>query len=104
MDVVRLRLLIVLASSPLTACVTAFAGPASFVGIAAPHLAKRGRGTSRPLVVTPACFRAGAVFCCGCDLIARTLFAPIELSVSAVTAVFGAPVVIALMLRRRGYR
>ncbi len=103
-DVRRLRLAIVLASSILSACVTAFAGPVSFVGIAAPHLARLGVGSSRPLLVTPACFLAGAVFCCGCDLIARTLFAPVELPVSSVTALFGAPVVIALMLRRRSYR
>ena len=103
-DVRRLRLLIVAVSSLLSACVAAFAGPVSFVGIAAPHLAKRGVGSSRPLFVTPACFLTGAAFCCGCDLIARTLFSPVELSVSAVTAVFGAPVVIALMLRGRAGR
>ena len=100
-NVGALRMLIVLVSSLLSACVAAFAGPVSFVGIAAPHLARRGVGSSRPLLVTPACFLTGAAFCCGCDLVARTLFSPVELSVSAVTAVFGAPVVIALMLRGR---
>lgn len=100
-DVGRFRMLIVLLSSMLSALVTAFAGPVSFVGIAAPHLTKLALGTSVPLRSTPAVFLAGAIFCCGCDLIARTLFSPIELSVSAVTAVFGAPVVIALMLKRR---
>lgn len=99
-----LRMLIVLVSSLLSACVAAFAGPVSFVGIAAPHLARRGVGSSRPLFVTPACFLTGAAFCCGCDLIARTFFSPVELSVSAVTAVFGAPIVIALMLHRRSLR
>lgn len=100
-NVGALHLLIVAVSSLLSACVAAFAGPVSFVGIAAPHLAKRGVGSSRPLYVTPACLLTGAAFCCGCDLVARTLFSPVELSVSAVTAVFGAPVVIALMLRGR---
>ena len=100
-NVGALRMLIVLVSSLLSACVAAFAGPVSFVGIAAPHLAKRGVGSSRPLYVTPACLLTGAAFCCGCDLIARMLFSPVELSVSAVTAVFGAPIVIALMLRGR---
>lgn len=103
-NVLGLRMLIVLVSSLLSACVAAFAGPVSFVGIAAPHLARRGVGSSRPLLVTPACFLTGAAFCCGCDLVARTLFSPVELSVSAVTAVFGAPVVIALMLRGRAGR
>ena len=103
-NVTELRMLIVLVSSLLSACVAAFAGPVSFVGIAAPHLARRGVGSSRPLLVTPACFLTGAAFCCGCDLLARTLFSPVELSVSAVTAVFGAPVVIALLLRGRSGR
>ena len=103
-NVLGLRMLIVAVSSLLSACVAAFAGPVSFVGIAAPHLARRGVGSSRPLLVTPACFLTGAAFCCGCDLVARTLFSPVELSVSAVTAVFGAPVVIALMLRGRAGR
>jgi len=95
------RVTLVLLSSVLSACVTAFAGPISFVGIAVPHLVKTLLGTSRPLVVIPACFLGGAIFCLGCDLIARTVFAPTELSISSVTALFGAPVVISLMLRRR---
>ena len=41
------------------------------------------------------------MFCLGCDLLARTCFAPTELSISSVTAVFGAPIVISIMLRRR---
>ena len=52
------------------------------------------------LVVLPGCCLGGAAFCLLCDLIARSLFAPTELSISAVTAVFGAPVVIGLLIRR----
>jgi iron complex transport system permease protein len=48
----------------------------------------------------PASFLGGSFFVLICDLIARTLFAPTELSVSTVTAVFGAPVVLFIMLRR----
>jgi iron complex transport system permease protein len=95
------RATLVLLSSVLSACVTAFAGPISFVGIAVPHLVKTLLGTSRPLVVIPASFLGGAIFCLGCDLIARTMFAPTAFSISSVTALFGAPVVLSLMLRRR---
>ena len=84
----------------LAACVTAFAGPISFVGIAVPHLVKQLLGSAKPLVVLPGCCLGGAAFCLLCDLIARSLFAPTELSISAVTAVFGAPVVIGLLIRR----
>ena len=44
----------------------------------------------------------GGAFCLFCDLIARTAFAPTEVSISSVTAVFGAPVVIYMMLHRKG--
>ena len=57
-------------------------------------------GSARPLFVLPGCCLGGAAFCLLCDLIARSLFAPTELSISAVTAVFGAPVVIWLLIRR----
>ena len=97
------RVALILLSSILSACVTAFAGPISFVGIAVPHLVKSLLKTARPLLVIPACFLGGAVFCLFCDLIARTAFAPTELSISSVTAVFGAPVVIYIMIRRKRF-
>ena len=95
------RLELILLSSVLSACVTAFAGPISFVGIAVPHLMKSLFRTAKPILMVPACFLGGAVFCLFCDLLARTMFAPTELSISSVTAVFGAPVVIWMMVRQR---
>ena len=100
-NVRRFRAALILLSSVLSACVTAFAGPVSFVGVAVPHLMKRLFGTAKPLLMIPACFLGGAVFCLASDLIARMLFSPMELSISTVTAVFGAPVVIWMMLHRR---
>ena len=96
----RFRVELILLSSILSACVTAFAGPISFVGIAVPYLMKWLFKTARPLLIIPACFLGGAVFCLFSDLVARTVFAPTELSISSVTALFGAPIVIAMMLRR----
>ena len=101
-NVKRFRVELILLTGVLSACVTAFAGPISFVGIAVPHLSRRLFNTSRPIVMIPACFLGGAVFCLLCDLIARTLFAPTELSISSVTAVFGVPVVIWMLLHRQG--
>ena len=96
------RLALILLSSILSACVTAFAGPISFVGIAVPHLVKSLVRTAKPILIIPACFLGGAVFCLFCDLIARTAFAPTEVSISSVTAVFGAPIVIYMMVFQRG--
>ena len=95
------RMILILLSSVLSACVTAFAGPISFVGMAVPHLVKQSLNTSKPIVVIPGIFLGGAVFCMLSDLIARTAFAPLELNISTVTSVFGAPVVIAMLLKRQ---
>lgn len=98
-----LRALLIILSGLLSASVTAFAGPVSFVGIAVPHIIRVLFKTSKPLVMIPACFLGGSIFCMLCDMIARTVFAPTELSISTVTAIFGAPVVIVIMLgRKRG--
>ncbi len=95
------RGILIFLSSILSACVTAFAGPISFVGIAVPHLVKSMMKTAKPILIIPACFLGGAVFCLFCDLIARTIFAPTELSISSVTAIFGAPIVIYMMVKRQ---
>lgn len=95
------RVMLILVSSVLSACVTAFAGPISFVGIAVPHLVKLALKTSKPIVVIPGVFLGGALFCMGCDLIARTAFAPLELNISTVTSIFGAPIVIWMLIKRQ---
>lgn len=95
----RLRIMLVVLSSILSACVVAFAGPISFVGVAAPHLVKNFLSSTKPVLMIPACFLGGSVFCLFCDLLARTMFAPTELSISTVTAVFGVPVVLWVMIR-----
>ena len=101
MNVKLFRVLIILLSSLLSACVVAYAGPVSFVGIAVPHLTKMMFSSSKPSVILPGSFLLGAVFCLVCDLIARTAFAPTELAIGTVTAIFGAPVVIGMLLSRR---
>ena len=58
-------------------------------------------GTAKPVMMIPGCFLGGGTFCLFCDLAARSLFSPVELSISSVTAVFGAPVVIWMMLREK---
>lgn len=95
-----LRILLVVLSSVLSACIVAFAGPISFVGIAVPQLIRKLFGTTKPLLMIPACFLGGSVFCLLCDLLARTWMAPTELSISTVTAIFGAPVVLWIMVSR----
>ena len=95
-----LRVELIILSSILSACIVAFAGPISFVGVAVPRLVKSLLGSAKPILMIPACFLGGSVFCLFCDLLARTMFAPTELSISTVTAMFGAPVVLWGMIRR----
>ncbi|MCR4946208.1 MAG: iron ABC transporter permease [Lachnospiraceae bacterium] len=100
-NVKRFRIALIILSGLLSATVTAFAGPVSFVGIAMPHVARSILKTERPVIIIPASVLLGAAFCLFCDLLARSIFSPVELSISAVTAVFGAPIVIYMMIERR---
>ena len=100
-NIKALRAGIVILSSILSASIVAFAGPISFVGIAAPHLIRKLFQTNKPIVMIPASFLGGSLFCLICDLIARNLLSPTELNISTVTAVFGAPVVIIILLDRK---
>ena len=100
-NIKRIRIILILLSSILSATVTAFAGPISFVGIAVPHIMRMAMKTAKPVVMVPGCFLGGAIITLLCDCIARTAFAPTEISISAVTSVFLAPVVIYLLVARR---
>ncbi len=99
-NIIAVRISIILLSSLLSACVTAFAGPISFVGIAVPHLVKLMLKTSKPIVMIPGCFLGGAAIMLLCDGIARVCFAPTELAISSVTAILLVPVVLYMILRR----
>ena len=100
-NVKAFRIALVILTGVLSACVAAFAGPISFVGIAVPHIARQLLKTQKPILLIPASFLCGALFCVLCDLVARTLFSPTELSISTVTSAIGAPIVIWLMVSRR---
>lgn len=101
MNIKQFRLMLILVSSLLSAIVTAFAGPISFVGIAIPHVIRTITKTSNVKTMIIASFLGGAAACLLCDLIARCMFAPMELSVSTITAVFGAPIVITMLLKKK---
>ena len=103
-NITFLRVALILVSSLLAACVTAFAGPISFVGIAVPHLIGSITKTSEPKIMIPGVFLGGAIVTLFCDAIARTIFAPTEVSISSVTAVLLVPVVIMIMIKRRDGR
>lgn len=95
------RVTLIFITSSLAAIVTAYAGPISFVGLAVPHLVHTGLRNEQPHYVIPTCFLTGSAFCLLCDWIARTAFAPVELGLSSLTALFGAPIVLRLLFKRQ---
>lgn len=95
------RALLILGAVLLAAVATASAGPVAFVALASPQIALRLARCPQPPLLSSAV--AGAMLTAGADLIARTVFSPIELPVGVVTAVLGAPYLIYLLVRiRRG--
>lgn len=105
LNVYRARLWILLSASILAGSVTAFCGPISFIGLAVPHLARSLFNTSDHRTLIPASILIGAIVALSADLIAQVPGAQnITLPLNAVTALFGAPVVIWVILRRRNLR
>ncbi|MCR5107845.1 MAG: iron ABC transporter permease [Lachnospiraceae bacterium] len=103
-NVRALKIAIILSACLMAAIVAAFAGPISFVGIAVPQLMRQLFRTEKAGTMIPACFLGGSVFCLFSDLIARTVFAPNELSISSITSILGAPVVIMMLIGRQNRR
>lgn len=95
------RFLILFSSCALAGMITSVAGPVAFVGLAVPHMVRLAFSTSDNKILLPGCLIAGAVVTGLCDFIARMVFSPVELPISAITAFFGAPIVISLLLKRK---
>lgn len=94
------RYALIVISSILTAAVTAFAGPISFIGLAVPHICRILFHTSDSRGLIPAVALGGGVMAGLCDFTARNLLQPVELPLGAITAVIGAPIVVWLLMRR----
>jgi iron complex transport system permease protein len=98
-DVARSERIALVSASLATGSAVAMAGPVSFVGLIAPHLVRLIVGADHRLVL-PASALFGAAFLIGCDLVARTIIAPLELPVGIITAMIGGPVFLWLLFRR----
>ena len=100
-SVTRLRLLVIIATALLAGTSTAFTGPIAFIGITVPHIARGLFRTSNHGVVLPASMLCGAVIMLLCDLISQLPGMQSTLPVNAVTALFGAPVIIWIILKNK---
>jgi iron complex transport system permease protein len=98
-DVDRAERVALVSASLATGAAVALSGPVSFVGLIVPHLVRLIVGADHRLVL-PASALFGAAFLIGCDLVARTIIAPLELPVGIITAIVGGPVFLWLLFRR----
>jgi len=98
-EVRRVRLIVFVAASLLVGASVASSGSVGYVGLVVPHLVRLSFGSDNRLVIVAAAL-AGAAFVIVADTVARTIIAPRELPVGAITALIGAPLFIYLLRRK----
>ncbi|MEL0652232.1 iron ABC transporter permease [Algibacter sp. TI.3.09] len=102
LNIKKSRLIIIIATSLLAGTITAFTGPIAFIGLAIPHLTRQIFNTSNHKILLPAVFLLGGIVMLVCDSIAQLPNSDYTLPINAITALIGAPVVIWLLVRKRG--
>ncbi len=100
-NVKRTRNIILISTSLLTGVITAFSGPIAFIGLAVPHLTKMLFTTSNHKILMPAVAISGAIIMLICDSIAQLPSSEYTLPINAITSLFGAPIIIWLLIRKR---
>jgi len=100
-NIKNVRNLTLLATSLLTGAITAFSGPIAFVGLAVPHLTKLLFSTSNHKTLVPAVAISGAIVMLICDGISQVPGSEFTLPINAITSLFGAPIIIWLLVRKR---
>lgn len=100
-SVVKIRLLIIIATALLAGGVTAFTGPIAFIGLAVPHMVRLLWKTSDHKVTIPASLLTGANILLICDLLSQSTLNGYVLPINAISSLVGAPVIIWIILRNR---
>jgi iron complex transport system permease protein len=100
-NVKQTRNLTLISTSLLTGVITAFSGPIAFIGLAVPHLTKLLFSTSNHKILLPAVAVSGAIIMLICDSIAQLPNSEYTLPINAITSLFGAPIIIWLLVRKR---
>jgi iron complex transport system permease protein len=100
LDVVRTQRLAFFSASLATGAAVSVGGPIGFIGIVIPHLVRLLVGGDHR-VVLPAATLVGAAFLIGCDVLSRTIMAPVEVPVGVITAMLGGPFFLWLLVRQR---
>tara|TARA_B110000091_G_scaffold55214_1_gene60564 strand:+ start:1289 stop:2317 length:1029 start_codon:yes stop_codon:yes gene_type:complete len=100
-NIKKSRTIILLITSLLTGVITAFSGPIAFIGLAVPHIAKMLFTTSNHKILVPASAIIGGIVLLICDSIAQLPTSEFTLPINAITSLFGAPIVIWLLIRKK---
>lgn len=101
LNIKQSRLIIIIATSLLAGTITAFTGPIAFIGLAIPHITRQIFTTSNHKILLPAVLLLGAIVMLICDSIAQLPTSDYMLPINAITSLFGAPVVVWLLVRKR---
>lgn len=101
LDIKRIRLLIIAIASLITGAVTAFTGPIAFVGVVIPHFSRAFFGTVNHKTILPATLLLGSILMLVCDIVSQMPIANRTLPINAVTALFGAPMIVWIVLKRK---
>jgi len=99
-DVEQVKKILILVASLITAGLVCICGIIGFVGLIMPHMMRLVVGPNHKKLIPTTCL-ASAIFMVACDILSRTLFAPLEIPIGVITAVFGAPTFIVLLKRRQ---
>ena len=101
LNVKKLRVIIIIITAIITGAITAFTGPIAFVGVVIPHFARSFFGTVNHRTIIPATLLLGGILLIICDILSQVPISNRTLPINAVTAVFGAPMIVWIVLKRK---
>jgi iron complex transport system permease protein len=102
-DTQYVKKILILITALITASLICICGIIGFVGLIVPHMMRLVCGPNHKVLIPTTCL-AAAVFMVACDLLSRTLCAPVEIPIGVITAIIGAPVFMVLLKRGKRFR
>lgn len=100
-NILNIRICILLITGYLTATVTAYCGPVTFIGLIVPHIARMLSGTSNQKTLLPSTILAGAIVALLCNLMTVIPFGKSLLPLNAITPFIGAPVIVYVIMKNK---
>jgi len=102
-DTQNVKNILIIIAALITASLICICGIIGFVGLIVPHMMRQAVGSNHKALIPVTCL-AAAIFMVVCDIVSRTLFAPVEIPIGVITAIIGAPIFIILLKRSQRIR